>query len=347
MNTADFDYVLDPTLIAPSPLARRDQSRLLVYDRKTKAITHDLFSALERYLSPSDLLVVNNTRVIPARVRVSDGKGKPAEIFFLRSTKPGHWEVLIGGAVPNRITLSDGTTITQVTARNAPVAEVRVDLPDAACSDDPYAFLQRHGEVPLPPYILKQRKNSPSADVTDHETYQTVYAEVPGSVAAPTAGLHFTQEMLDALQQRVRIASVTLHIGIDTFRPIRATRLEDHPMHREWCRVPPETSQAVSETRQRGGRVIAVGTTVVRALESHVAPTGEMVAGEGETGCFIRPGDRFGAIDGMVTNFHLPRSTLLVLVSAFAGCEEIRRIYAEAIDQRYRFYSYGDAMMMV
>jgi S-adenosylmethionine:tRNA ribosyltransferase-isomerase len=345
MNASDFDYVLDPALIAAVPLARRDQSRLLVYDRKTKTITHDLFSAMERYLLPSDLLVVNNTRVIPARVRVPAGNGKPAEVLFLRPTKPGHWEVLIGGAVPDITTLSDGTTITRI--KDSPSAQVRVDLPASDRSGDPYAFLQRHGEVPLPPYILKQRKDRQSAGVADLSSYQTVYAEVSGSAAAPTAGLHFTSEMMESLRQKVWIASVTLHIGIDTFRPIRASRLEDHPMHREWCRVPPETAEAVNETRKRGGRVIAVGTTVVRALESHVAPTGEVVAGEGETERFIRPGDHFGAVDGMVTNFHLPRSTLLVLVSAFAGPEEIRRIYAEAIDQRYRFYSYGDAIMIV
>lgn len=222
--------------------------------------------------------------------------------------------------------------------------EIRFDLPEGASDFD--TFLERWGEVPLPPYIVKKRADR--SDPADRERYQTVYAKVSGSAAAPTAGLHFTEALLEEIRRkRIRIAAVTLHVGVGTFQPMRGEKITDHVMHREWFRIPSETAEAVSATRKMGGRIIAVGTTATRALESASRPDGSIQSGAGETDLFIMPGYHFKTVDGLITNFHLPKSTLLVLVSAFAGCEVIRTVYREAIRERYRFYSYGDATLIL
>ena len=262
--------------------------------------------------------------------------------------------MLIRGRVTGPLRLADGAVATPIDRRGAGVWAVEIALPPGDA--DLYAFLDRHGEVPLPPYISKRRGKP--ADAADRERYQTVYAKVVGSAAAPTAGLHFTSALLDDLRLLgVQTATITLHIGLDTFRTIQAARLEEHSMHRERFFVPPEAAAAIRATHKRGGRVVAVGTTVVRALESHAKPDGAIDAGEGnagtddanmgETDLFITPGFRFSAVDALITNFHLPKSTLLVLVSAFAGREAIRTLYEEAIRNRYRFFSYGDAMLIL
>jgi len=342
--TAVFDYVLDPGLIATAPTKERDQSRLLVYDRKTSRMTHDVFSSLASLLTASDLLVFNNTRVYPARLRAQDGAGKPIEMLFLRPTRPGFWAALVRGKARGPLTLGPGAVATPTGASGEGGVEVAVALPPAY--PDLYAFLAEHGEVPLPPYILKKRRGEQAA--FDLERYQTVYAQMIGSAAAPTAGLHFTPGLLARLAEKgVRMANVTLHIGLDTFRPIRSEALEGHAMHREWFCVPEETASAIAEVRRIGGRVVAVGTTVVRALESSARATGQARTDAGETNLFITPGWSFRAVDALITNFHLPKSTLLVLVSALAGIAPMRAVYAEAMRQRYRFYSYGDAMMIV
>jgi S-adenosylmethionine:tRNA ribosyltransferase-isomerase len=231
--------------------------------------------------------------------------------------------------------------------------EIRFDLPEAM--PDLYTFLERWGEVPLPPYIVKKRagrwpekRSGHQSDPADRDRYQTVYAKDWGSAAAPTAGLHFTKTLLEGIRKKgIRIAAVTLHVGLGTFQPMREERIADHRMHREWFNIPFETVEAVQATRRTGGRVIAVGTTATRALESASRPDGTVQSGAGETDLFITPGYRFKAVDGLITNFHLPKSTLLVLVSAFAGYEEIRAVYQEAIRERYRFYSYGDATLIL
>ncbi len=269
-------------------------------------------------------------------------------MLLLRPSSPdgATWEVLIKGKVaPSTDLLLEGGAIGSVLREiDGGDKEVRFQLPEGY--SDLMQFLDRWGEVPLPPYIVKKREGR--NDQADRERYQTVYAKISGSCAAPTAGLHFTEAVLDEIRRKgVRIAAVTLHVGPGTFQPMREEKISDHRMHREWFQIPPETAQAVSATRQIGGRVIAVGTTVVRTLESASQGDGTVQPGTGETDLFITPGYRFKVIDGLVTNFHLPKSTLLVLVSAFAGIEAIRALYQEAIRERYRFYSYGDATLIL
>jgi S-adenosylmethionine:tRNA ribosyltransferase-isomerase len=350
-RTSDFSYDLPPELIAQEPLAERDTSRLLVLDRRTGAIAHDVFRHLGAYLRPDDLLVMNDSRVRPARVWAVKPSGGRLELLILRPAADGGWEVLIkpGRRAPvgTTFTLTDRTGA----AGETPVhGEVLAKEPDGVTRirvDGPLdPALARLGEMPLPPYIHRRLPE------TDAERYQTTYAQVTGSAAAPTAGLHFTPALLDDVRAAgIRTATVTLHVGLDTFRPVTEEDPTAHPMHAEWYTASAATAAAIIATKRAGGRVVAVGTTSVRVLESVAAAPGGWEAAaergiEGWTRLFIRPGYTFRAVDALITNFHLPRSTLLMLVSAFAGRERILAAYAEAVRERYRFFSFGDACLM-
>jgi S-adenosylmethionine:tRNA ribosyltransferase-isomerase len=350
-RTSDFAYDLPPELIAQEPLAERDASRLLVLDRRTGAIAHDVFRHLGAYLRPGDLLVMNDSRVRPARVWAVKPSGGRLELLILRPAAGGDWEALIkpGRRAPV------GATFTLIdragTTGETPVhGEVLTKEPDGVTRirvDGPLdPALARLGEMPLPPYIHRRLPK------TDAERYQTTYAHVTGSAAAPTAGLHFTPALLDALRaDGVQTATVTLHVGLDTFRPVTDEDPTAHPMHAEWYTVSDETAAMIIATQRAGGRVVAVGTTSVRVLESVAAMPGGWEAAaergaEGWTRLFIRPGYTFRAVDALITNFHLPRSTLLMLVSALAGREHVLAAYAEAVRERYRFFSFGDACLI-
>jgi S-adenosylmethionine:tRNA ribosyltransferase-isomerase len=340
-RTSDYDFELPPELIAQAPLARRDASRLLVVDRVAGAISHRSFADLPELLAPRDLLVVNRSKVVRARLlgtRV--GSGAPAEVFLLNPLGDGRYEALVspGGKLkPGRVVeFAPGFTaeIVSVTERRTRIVQLRAE-------SGVEAAIEAHGHIPLPPYI---ERGDVAADV---ERYQTVYAKEAGSVAAPTAGLHFTPELLSAIEQRgVRRAEVVLHVGAGTFKPVEVEDPAEHLMHEERYTIPAETSQVWAETRDAGKRVWAVGTTTVRTLES-AFENGSVAPGDGETRIFIRPPKALHAVDALVTNFHLPRSTLIMLVAAFAGYELTMRAYHEAIAERYRFYSYGDAMAIV
>lgn len=338
MRTDDFDYALPEELIAQAPLEPRDASRLLVLDRAGGAVAHRRFADLPELLRAGDLLVVNRSRVLPARVAGRLAGGGRAELLLLRRLDPGHWQVLARPArrlrLDTRVALSEALTARVAALAEAGLREVRLEGGGPPEALD--AGLLALGSAPLPPYIRGWRG--------DPERYQTVYAREAGSAAAPTAGLHFTEALLERLRARgILAAEVVLHVGLDTFRPVAESDPARHPMHHEWYAVPPETAAAVRRTRDRGGRVVAVGTTSVRTLEAW-ALGGQP---EGWTNLFIRPGFRFQAVDALVTNFHLPRSTLLMLVSAFARRESVLAAYATAVRERYRFFSFGDAMLIV
>jgi S-adenosylmethionine:tRNA ribosyltransferase-isomerase len=343
--TADYDFDLPPELIAQAPLARRDASRLMVLDRVNGTISHRTFTDLPSLLAPGDLLVVNRSRVVKARLlgaRV--GSGAPAEIFLLAPLGEGRYEAMVspGGKLkPGRVvTIADGfeVEILEVTERRTRIVRLRADERYSNLDD----AIDKHGHIPLPPYIDR------ADETTDAERYQTVYAREAGSVAAPTAGLHFTPELLAALDAGgVNRAEVVLHVGAGTFKPVETDDPAEHHMHEERFTIPDATAQAVAAARVAGRRVCAVGTTSTRALESAATAEGGIRPGEGETRIFIRPPARPKIVDALVTNFHLPRSTLIMLVAAFAGYELTMRAYHEAIAQRYRFYSYGDAMLIL
>ncbi len=336
MRVADFNFELPESLIARHPLAERDASRLLTLDGETGALAHRQFTDLLEHLRPGDLMVFNNTRVIPARLfgqkasggklevlieRVLDTRRVLAHVRSSKSPKPGSLILLDGGAEAEML------------ARHDALFELRF-------SEDVLPLLERVGHMPLPPYIDRPD------DAADRERYQTVYAERAGAVAAPTAGLHFDQALLAAIRAKgVETTFVTLHVGAGTFQPVRVERIEDHHMHNEWLEVGQDVVDAVAACRQRGGRVIAVGTTSVRSLES-AARDGRLKPFSGDTDIFIYPGRPFHVVDALVTNFHLPESTLLMLVSAFAGYPETMAAYAAAIAHGYRFFSYGDAMFI-
>jgi S-adenosylmethionine:tRNA ribosyltransferase-isomerase len=335
---ADFDFHLPPDRIALRPTAERDAARLMCLDRRTGAIAHKTFADLPDGLAPGDLVVLNDTRVFPARIAGTKPRtGGRVELLFLEEAAPASWRAMARG------NLRDGDAVAldgglEARVQGSP-AEGFVTL---HVHGDLRAHLERHGHVPLPPYIRRPD------DARDRTDYQTVFATETGSVAAPTAGLHFSEATLKALEARgVRTARLTLHVGPGTFLPLRAERLADHRMHAERYAIPPETAEAVAATRAAGGRVIACGTTVTRALEAAAGPHGAVSPGPGSTDLFIRPGHRFRVVDGLITNFHLPRSTLLVLVAAFAGRERVLAAYAGAVRAGYRFFSYGDAMRIV
>lgn len=364
MNIADFDYHLPPELIAQTPIEPRDSSRLLVIHRDTRTVEHRVFTDIGAYLRPGDLLVANQSRVLPARLRGEKADtGGAVEVLLLSARGdlgPDTWEALVRPGrrihVGQRINFGAGALEAEVRERTASGGRI---VHFVARDSDVPAALSAIGTMPLPPYI-----HTPLADA---ERYQTVYAREPGSAAAPTAGLHFTPELLARLEASgVGVAYVTLHIGLDTFRPIAEERLDEHVMHSEEIEVTAATAARINATRAAGGRIIAVGTTAVRTLEAVAALAAErnssiteqestgldgaqdiVIPYRGRTSLFIQPGHTFRAVDVMLTNFHLPRSTLVVLVSAFAGRELALRAYAEAVERRYRFYSFGDAMLIV
>jgi S-adenosylmethionine:tRNA ribosyltransferase-isomerase len=339
MRLEDFDFDLPEELIAQLPSPSRDSSRLLVLDRSSGAVSERPFAEIVDLFSPGDLLVLNNTRVIPARLAGRKESGGKVEVFLVRKLSGDDWECMVKASKPlragNRILFPDGCEATAV-ERGEETWTLSFSSPG-----DFGLWLRRHGAVPLPPYI----RRNPSPE--DLERYQTVFAEVEGAVAAPTAGLHFTAEILSAIAAKgIPIVPVTLHVGLGTFRPIRSEDIREHRMHCEWYSIPEETATLVNATREKGGRVVALGTTAARALE-HSASSGRVVAGDGEADIFIYPGYTFRAVDALVTNFHLPRSTLLLLVCALAGREAVLRAYREAVERHFRFFSYGDAMFIV
>ncbi len=339
MQLADFDYHLPEELIAQHPAEVRDQSRLLVLGKETGAVSHRRFYDLPSYLVPGDTLVFNDTRVIPARlVGTKTDTGAKVEIFLLSRLTDDRWETLVK---PGR-KLRPGTTVSFGEDLSGEILSVT----DFGGRVVRFSFkgifeevLDRLGETPLPPYIHEK--------LLDEERYQTVYSRARGSAAAPTAGLHFTDKLLSSLADNsVNLAFLTLHVGLGTFRPVSAENILDHKMHREYYSIPPAAAQTINSAKERGGRIIAVGTTAVRTLET-VARDGRIEAGSGWTDIFIYPGHRFQMVDALLTNFHLPKSTLLMLVSAFAGRENVLAAYREAVAERYRFFSFGDAMLII
>jgi S-adenosylmethionine:tRNA ribosyltransferase-isomerase len=336
MQRSDFHYDLPPELIAQAPLAERRASRLLVLDGATAHMEDRLFAELPSLLRAGDLLVFNDTRVLPARVLGRKPTGGRVELLLERllgaRTALVHLRASHKPQQGSDVELPGGARA-RVGARSGELTEVELDR-------DVVPFLEAHGETPLPPYIAR------SANATDRERYQTVFARSPGAVAAPTAGLHFDPAMLDTLAARgVERAFLTLHVGAGTFAPVRTERVEDHELHAEWLDVPAATCTAVERCRARGGRVVAVGTTSVRALET-AARGGKLAPFSGDSRLYIYPGFEFRVVDAMVTNFHLPESSLLMLVAAFAGRERTLAAYRHAVSQRYRFFSYGDAMFV-
>ena len=339
MKKSDFYFDLPEELIAQTPLEKRDASRLLLLDRETGEITHKHFYDLPDYLNPGDCLVLNDSRVLPARLMGNRLTGGAVEVVLLRDLGGGKWECLTRPGRKTRpgtdLTFGEGLLTATVT--------------DAL--DDGNKVLQFHyegifleildqlGKMPLPPYI--------KAELQDRERYQTVYSRELGSAAAPTAGLHFTEELLDRIRAKgVKVCFVTLHVGLGTFRPVKEEDILDHVMHSEYCVIPEETARTINETKASGGRVVAVGTTSCRTLESFTEPDGTVLAKGGWTDIFIYPGYTFKCIDALVTNFHLPESTLIMLVSALAGREHILHAYETAVKERYRFFSFGDAMFI-
>ena len=341
MKTSDFYYDLPEELIAQDPLEDRTASRLLVLERKTGAVKHKIFSDVIDYLNKGDCLVINNTRVIPARlIGEKEGTGGKVEVLLLKRRANDVWETLVKpgkklkpGA---KITFGDG----RLRAEVLEVVEEGNRLVKFYYEGIFEEILDSLGEMPLPPYITHK--------LEDKEMYQTVYAKFDGSAAAPTAGLHFTKELLNKIEEKgIKIASITLHVGLGTFRPVKVDDVNNHHMHTEWYEVNTEAADIINETKKNGGRVICVGTTSCRTIESVADENGYMKAKTGETDIFIYPGYKFKVMDGLITNFHLPESTLVMLVSAFAGKENVLSAYETAVKERYRFFSFGDAMILI
>ncbi len=339
MKRTDFWFDLPEELIAQTPLQQRDHSRLMLLDRSSGAVEHRMFYELPELLREGDCLVMNDSRVLPARLLGTRKSGGSVELVLLRDLGEGRWECL---SRPGRKT-KPGTELSfgegELNATVEEVTEGGNRIVRFSYEGIFLEVLERLGKMPLPPYI--------KAELQDPERYQTVYSREVGSAAAPTAGLHFTKELLDTIASRgVKLAYVTLHVGLGTFRPVKEDEIEDHPMHAEFCIIPEETARVINETRARGGRVIAVGTTSCRTLESFANEDGTMSARSGWTNIFIYPGYRFKCIDALITNFHLPESTLIMLVSALAGRENVLNAYNKAVEERYRFFSFGDAMFI-
>ena len=340
MKTSDFFYDLPPELIAQTPIERRDGSRLLTLDRETGRTEHRRFYELPELLRPGDCLILNDSRVLPARLLGQRLPGGGAcEVLLLIARGENVWECLVRPGrklrTGARLTFGGGELTAQVVGEEADGNRlVRFEYRGIFLE-----VLERLGKMPLPPYIKEE--------LQDRERYQTVYSKVLGSAAAPTAGLHFTPELLEQISARgVGIGYVTLHVGLGTFRPVKEETIEAHPMHSEFCTVPPETAELINRTRAAGGRCICVGTTSCRTLESWAGEDGHMEPRAGWTNIYIYPGYRFKVMDGLITNFHLPESTLVMLVSAFAGREPVLAAYRQAVEERYRFFSFGDAMFI-
>ena len=352
LRVIDYNYDLPAELIAQVPVPRRDRSRLLVLDRRTGSLQYRLFCDLAELLTPGDLLVINDAKVFPARLFGRAERLRSVEVLLTREIETDCWEALIRPSrkvrLGDRLELADGA----IGAHTLRQWGEGTHLLRLACDGNLRDLLWRVGQMPLPPYISRHPPLYPQPStldpcLLDRERYQTVYAKHEGAIAAPTAGLHFTTELIHTLKVLgLEFAPITLYVGPGTFRPVRTASVEDHRVEPERYIIPEETATAIKTARHDGRRVIAVGTTTVRALE-HAATDGEVRAGAGTADLFIYPGYRFRIIDAMITNFHLPRSTLLMLVSAFAGRERILAVYNEAITRRYRFYSYGDATMIV
>lgn len=340
MKTSDFYYDLPHELIAQSPAEKRDMSRLLVYSRENKTIEDRIFRDITEYLAPGDVLVRNVTKVIPARLYATrEDTGGAMEFLLLKRVNDTDWECLVKPgrkARPGRtFTVNDELSVTVLQSLEDGNRIVRLNYEGIF-----EEVLDRAGEMPLPPYITKK--------LEDRSRYQTVYARDDGSAAAPTAGLHFTPELLQKLREKdVLIADVLLHVGLGTFRPVSAENVEEHHMHSEYWQVTPEAAELINSARANGGRIVSVGTTGCRTLESASTDDGIVHAGSGWTDIFITPGYRFKAVDALITNFHLPESTLLMLISAFCSREEIMRVYEHAVKERYRFFSFGDACLFI
>ncbi len=339
MKTSDFKYHLPESLIAQTPIRQRDASRLLVYNRQTKQTEHKVFSDILEYLNPNDVLVINETKVLPARLFGKKETGRVVEFLLLRRLSLTDWEIIMKPGkklrIGDNVIFSDTLTATILKKKQDGVTEVRFTF-DGVFEE----ILDALGEMPLPPYIHKK--------LEDKSRYQTVYAREQGSAAAPTAGLHFTPALLQAIEDKgIAVAKVTLHVGLGTFRPVKASNVADHIMHSEYYSVSEHAAGQINNVRSNGGRIVAVGTTSVRTLESVANERGVIAHGSGFTDIFITPGYTFKAVDVLITNFHLPESTLLMLVCAFAGYDETLKMYTTAVDEKYRFFSFGDAMMIL
>ena len=340
MDVKDFSYNLPEELIAQVPIRKRDESRLMVLDKENKIIEHKVFKDILDYLRPGDCLVRNNTKVLPARIYGKKETGANVEFLLLNNIEGDIWESIVRPGnklhVGTNVIFGDGLL-------NAEILEVmeggtrKVKFTYEGIFNE---ILDQIGLMPLPPYIHEELK--------EKDRYQTVYAKYQGSAAAPTAGLHFTEELLEKIKEKgVEIANVTLHVGIGTFRPVKVEKIEEHHMHSEHYYIKPEDAEKINKTKQNGGRIISVGTTSCRVLESIADENGLVNAVEGDTSIFIYPGYKFKCIDGLITNFHLPESTLLMLVSALAGKDYIMQAYEEAVKEKYRFFSFGDAMLIL
>jgi S-adenosylmethionine:tRNA ribosyltransferase-isomerase len=336
MKTSDFDYNLPESFIAQTPVEPRDSSRLMVLNRTSGQIEHRIFRQIGDYLRPGDLLVLNQTRVIPARLSAWKETGGKVEILLLRREDERTWETLVGGkglVAGKVLRLADGLEAEIVSVLEGSRRRVRFAEPVES-------HLPQDGQMPLPPYIHEK--------LTDPERYQTVYSKTPGSAAAPTAGLHFTPRLLDELRAKgIDLAYVTLHVGLDTFAPVTEADPAEHKIHTEWCELTPDVAEKINAAKRAGGRVIAVGTTSVRTLESAAIPDSQVTPFSGPTSIYILPGYEYQVVDAMITNFHLPKSTLIMLVSAFAGREMILNAYETAKREGYRFFSFGDAMLIL
>ena len=341
MKTSDFYYDLPEGLIAQTPIEPRDHSRLLVMNKASGEIEHKHFYDILDYLNEGDCLIVNDSRVLPARIfGTKDETGANVEFLLLKQIENNKWETLCKpgkkAKIGTKFNFGDGImtgTVVDITEEGNRIVEFQ-------CEDNFYATLDKIGQMPLPPYITEK--------LQDKERYQTVYSHELGSAAAPTAGLHFTKELMKKIEDKgIKIGYVTLHVGLGTFRPVKVDDVNNHKMHSEHYEVPKDTAELIKETKAKGGRVIAVGTTSCRTLESVASEHGEVKACEGWTDIFIYPGYTFKVLDGLITNFHLPESTLIMLVSAFAGYENVMNTYKVAVEEKYRFFSFGDAMLII
>ncbi|HZK38044.1 MAG TPA: tRNA preQ1(34) S-adenosylmethionine ribosyltransferase-isomerase QueA [Clostridia bacterium] len=340
METKDFDFYLSDELIAQTPLENRDSSRLLILDRETGEVEHDYFYNIVDFLNPGDCLVLNDTRVIPARlIGEREDTGGKIEFLLLKRTESDTWQTLVKpgkrAKLGNRFIFGDGLLYAEIININEEGSRV-IKFEYEGIFEE---ILDRLGQMPLPPYITKK--------LEEKERYQTVYSKNQGSVAAPTAGLHFTKELLKKIEEKgVKIAYITLHVGLGTFRPVKSEKIQEHRMHSEFYIVDETAVDIINKTKERGNKIIAVGTTSCRTLESIADKDGKVKPGSGWTDIFIYPGFVFRVIDGLITNFHLPKSTLIMLVSAFAGREKTLKAYDTAVKERYRFFSFGDAMFI-
>ncbi len=349
MKTDEFNYYLPAELIAQQPARVRSESKLLVFNRSSRELKDSVFSKIGAFLLPGDCLVLNDTKVLPARFFGERGSGGKLEVLFLKESSPGVWEVLLKGT--RKVKRGEIICLKDKTENDFCEAEILDKMGEGKCllkikkDANVETILGKIGFPPLPPYIKRGRDRS-QAEI-DKLRYQTVYARHTGSVAAPTAGLHFTEQLIEQLKQAgIHFVYITLHVGEGTFKPITTDNIEEHKIHQEQFSIDEENAQIVNTTKEKGGRIIAVGTTSVRVLET-IAEGSKIKAAAGTTELFIKPGYKFKMVDAIITNFHLPKSTLLALVAAFAGLENILEAYQHAIERRYRFYSYGDAMLII